>query len=75
MWPYTEVEQSWLTAPASLRARSEILTRTLLQRLALWRLRARERAELASMNERDLHDLGLTPDQAVFEAAKPFWKE
>ncbi len=42
--------------------------------LALWRRRARERAELATISHRDLRDAGLDPGQAAFEAGKPFWR-
>ena len=42
--------------------------------LALWRRRARERAELARIARRDLRDAGIDPGQAAFEAGKPFWQ-
>jgi uncharacterized protein YjiS (DUF1127 family) len=41
--------------------------------IALWRLRASERAALAAMDHRDLRDIGLTPGEAITEASKPFW--
>lgn len=42
--------------------------------LALWRKRARDRAELAKVNARDARDLGLDPGVLAFEASKPFWR-
>lgn len=42
--------------------------------LALWRKRARDRAELARINDRDARDLGLDPGVLAFEASKPFWR-
>jgi uncharacterized protein YjiS (DUF1127 family) len=39
-----------------------------------WRKRARERDELAHLNERDARDIGLTAAQVEFEASKPFWR-
>ena len=43
-------------------------------RLRLWQSRYRARQELARLSLRDLHDIGLTPAQAGFEAEKPFWR-
>jgi uncharacterized protein YjiS (DUF1127 family) len=43
--------------------------------LQLWRQRSHERSELAKLDARSLHDLGLTESAARFEANKPFWRE
>jgi uncharacterized protein YjiS (DUF1127 family) len=40
----------------------------------LWRKRSHERRELAHFSERDLHDLGLSWSEMMFEAEKPFWR-
>jgi uncharacterized protein YjiS (DUF1127 family) len=40
-----------------------------------WRKRARERAELAALDERTLADIGLTRADAEFLVNKPFWRE
>ena len=40
-----------------------------------WRRRSRERAELAALDERMLHDIGLSRGDAEFLINKPFWKE
>ena len=42
--------------------------------LALWRKRARERAELATLSARDARDLGIDPGVVAYEASKPFWR-
>ena len=42
--------------------------------LATWRRRARERRELATLDARTIHDLGLTTSEIQFEASKPFWR-
>jgi uncharacterized protein YjiS (DUF1127 family) len=42
--------------------------------LATWRRRARERRELATLDHRTIHDLGLSPGDIQFEANKPFWR-
>ena len=43
--------------------------------VALWVQRARERAELAQCDERDLLDMGVTRATALAEIRKPFWRE
>jgi uncharacterized protein YjiS (DUF1127 family) len=40
-----------------------------------WRRRARERAELASLDNRMLRDIGLTRADAEFLSNKSFWRE
>jgi uncharacterized protein YjiS (DUF1127 family) len=40
-----------------------------------WRRRARDRSELAVLDERTLADIGLTRADAEFLANKPFWRE
>jgi uncharacterized protein YjiS (DUF1127 family) len=41
---------------------------------ALWRKRARERAEIARLSARDARDLGIDPGILAYEASKPFWR-
>jgi uncharacterized protein YjiS (DUF1127 family) len=40
-----------------------------------WRRRARDRARLAELDDRMLHDIGLTRTDAEFLINKPFWRE
>lgn len=53
--------------------------RPILARVAetvrLWRRRAEERAALTRMSTADLRDFGVTPAEAQWEAAQPFWRE
>ncbi|MEK9722148.1 MAG: DUF1127 domain-containing protein [Rhodospirillaceae bacterium] len=42
--------------------------------LCLWQRRAEARGELAGMPAHRLRDIGLTPADAMREAAKPFWR-
>jgi uncharacterized protein YjiS (DUF1127 family) len=42
--------------------------------LHVWRKRQSERRQLAELTERDLHDVGLSWSDVVFEAEKPFWR-
>ena len=42
--------------------------------VAAWMERRRSRRHLAQLDERLLRDIGLTPGEAMEEAAAPFWK-
>jgi len=45
-----------------------------LATVELWRKRARERAELMDLGERELHDFGASRSDAIAEGSKPFWR-
>ena len=47
---------------------------TAVDTLLLWQERNRQRHRLAELDERMLHDIGITRAQALIEANKPFWK-
>lgn len=47
---------------------------SLIEMLRTWRQRARSRSELAAADDATLQDLGWSRSQAMFEAAKPFWR-
>lgn len=57
-------------SPASRRAGAL----RLLKRVVRWRERARQRRALANLDWRLLRDIGLTAEQALLEANKPFWR-
>ena len=40
-----------------------------------WRRRARDRSQLAQLDDRMLRDIGLTRADAEFLSNKPFWQE
>ena len=40
----------------------------------LWRERYRSRQELTHWSDRDLHDVGISWSDIVYEAEKPFWR-
>lgn len=42
--------------------------------LHAWAERQRGRRALASLDEANLRDIGITRADAVFEASKPFWQ-
>jgi len=46
----------------------------LRETLHVWRERRDQRRRLAELSDRDLHDVGLSWGDVVFEAEKPFWR-
>jgi uncharacterized protein YjiS (DUF1127 family) len=40
----------------------------------LWRKRYLARRELARWSDRDLHDIGVSRSDVIYEADKPFWR-
>jgi uncharacterized protein YjiS (DUF1127 family) len=55
-------------------SRLPLLVATVRYLAAEWRGRARSRAELAQMSDRDLRDIGITRAEAAHESTKPFWR-
>lgn len=50
------------------------LCRGLLDRIAAWFERSRQRRALAGLDERMLRDIGVSRADAIREAGKPFWR-
>lgn len=46
----------------------------LWSQFVLWRQRARQRRQLATLSDRQLDDIGISRAQADCESAKPFWR-
>ena len=42
--------------------------------LHVWRQRRESRRELAQWSDRELHDIGVSSGDAIYEASKPFWR-
>jgi uncharacterized protein YjiS (DUF1127 family) len=57
------------------RRRRQSLPSRARELLQLWRLRLRQRAELARLGEQGLHDIGQSNADAYRELAKWFWQE
>ncbi len=57
-----------------LRLGGRALVRRLRAMLRLWAERARDRRQLARLDERLLADIGLTRDDADRICATPFWR-
>ncbi len=61
--------------PASARHRTRSVAARIWAMVREWRRRARDRASLASLDDRMLADIGITRTDAEFLINKPFWKE
>ena len=46
----------------------------LAETLYVWRQRRESRRELAQWSDRELHDIGVSSGDAIYEASKPFWR-
>jgi uncharacterized protein YjiS (DUF1127 family) len=46
----------------------------LRQRLAAWNARRQANAQLLTLDDHELKDIGLSRGQALFEHDKPFWR-
>lgn len=42
--------------------------------LHTWQQRAKRRAELGHLTDRDFHDVGASWSDFAYEASKPFWR-
>lgn len=62
------------TSPRFTSAARNSFAARLLGRLLLWQARAQERQVLASLDDRQLKDIGLDRGQVRAEADKPFWR-
>ena len=48
--------------------------RTVVETVALWHQRARQRRQLVALDDRLYRDIGVSPLDAYREAQKPFWR-
>jgi uncharacterized protein YjiS (DUF1127 family) len=55
------------------RSAAAVLRRA-VRTAVVWKQRARERAQLLSLSERALRDIGLSRYDALHEGRKPFWR-
>jgi uncharacterized protein YjiS (DUF1127 family) len=61
------------SVPRGVTARSRWVLEA-LREVGVWFARSRERHALAELDHRLLADIGVPPDAATREAAKPFWR-
>ena len=57
-----------------LGAASELPPSLLEHFIHIWRQRYAHRRELAQWSDRELHDIGVSSGDAIYEASKPFWR-
>jgi uncharacterized protein YjiS (DUF1127 family) len=72
--------QPYRHSPGALRRRAALdalseATEWVFATLRIWGQRQRERAQLATLDDRMLKDIGLNRGEREFLANKPFWKE
>ena len=60
---------------AGFRTTHWLSLKQLNQHVITWYQRAKQRRQLAQLDDRMLKDIGVTPMQARCEARKPFWVE
>ena len=65
---------SILTHESMINHHGSGLFAKLSETLHVWRQRQVDRRQLAELNDRDLHDVGLSWSDIVLEAEKPFWR-
>ncbi|MEL3888695.1 hypothetical protein V6B08_00380 [Ferrovibrio sp. MS7] len=75
-----ELDLSWLSGAEfpSLAALGlpwwQLLPLAAYTQFRIWRERVAARQRLADLGRGALHDLGIDPGQAAFEAEQPFWR-
>jgi uncharacterized protein YjiS (DUF1127 family) len=73
--PSHVLSHSAFGAASAPRPSSGNILRRALDLLLAWRSRARDRHELARLDERSLRDLGLDRGAVWSECDKPFWRD
>jgi uncharacterized protein YjiS (DUF1127 family) len=60
--------------PLRLSAAMNTLIVWIVSRLGLWHQRRRQRRDLLTLDDRLLHDIGVSRADALEEASKPCWR-
>ena len=63
-----------VSVPGAFFAGFGTTVRRAMDVLLEWQSRARDRQTLASLSDRMLDDLGISPDDVLRETDKPFWR-
>ncbi len=66
----------YLTRPEApeLSGRLRALVQQARERIGLWVARSNQRRELYELDDRMLRDIGISREQVLAEADKPFWR-
>ena len=65
---------STFTHESMINHHGQSLLGQLAETFHVWRRRYAARRELANWSDRELHDIGVSSSDAMYEAAKPFWR-
>jgi uncharacterized protein YjiS (DUF1127 family) len=68
------MKMSTFTHESMINHHGKGLLAQLSETFHIWRKRQRDRQQLAELSARDLHDVGLSWSDVVYEAEKPFWR-
>ena len=65
---------STLTHNSMINHHGQGVLAQLAETLHVWRQRYEQRRELSKWSDRDLHDIGMSSSDVIFETSKPFWR-
>ena len=65
---------STFTHESMINHHGQSLLSQVAETLHVWRQRYEQRRELSRWSDRELHDIGVSSSDAIFEASKPFWR-
>ena len=65
---------STFTHESMINHHGQSLLSQVAETVHVWRQRYAARRELAQWSDRELHDVGLSTGDAIYEASKPFWR-
>jgi len=65
---------STFTHESMINHHGQSLLSQFAETLHIWRQRYRDRRELAKWSDRELHDIGVSSSDAIYQASKPFWR-
>lgn len=65
---------STFTHESMINHHGQSVVSQLAETLHVWRQRYASRRELASWSDRELHDIGVSSSDVIYEASKPFWR-
>ena len=65
---------STFTHESMINHHGQSLLSQVAETLHVWRQRHEQRRELSHWSDRELHDIGVSSSDAIYEASKPFWR-
>ena len=65
---------STFTHESMINHHGQSLLSQVAETLQVWRQRYEQRRELSHWSDRELHDIGVSSSDAIYEASKPFWR-